>query len=475
MEQRSTSIPPHVLVFPFPVQSHVNVMLNLAEIFSISGFQVTFLIPDHIQTGPRFDQISSRFARYPALYFQAISDGLPLDHPRTGDRVKELFDSINVTTKPQFRHVLKSRAQISSNGNGRAPLTCIIADGIMSFTIDIAKDFGLRTILFRPFSATCFWTLFCVPKLIQAGELPLKEDSDMDKLVENILGMERVLRVRDLPSFCRVEDASDPQLQHVVSETHRATCAHGLILNTLEDLEEPALARIRANFPKLYVIGPLHGYFRPLRSPNSLSEEGRSCIEWLDDQPLKSVVFVSFGNMTVLKSQQLVEFWHGLVNSGKPFLWVVPANLTAGCRIPTEFIDGSGKRGKVVDWAPQEEVLSHPATGGFLTHGGWNSTLESIYEGVPMICWPFYADQQVNSRLVEEVWRIGVDMKDICDRKTVEKAVRELMEVRREELLKSSKEMARLARTSIGQGGSSYVNLDCLIKDIKHMSYAKST
>ncbi|KAL0402909.1 UNVERIFIED_CONTAM: 7-deoxyloganetic acid glucosyl transferase [Sesamum radiatum] len=105
--------------------------------------------------------------------------------------------------------------------------------------------------------------------------------------------------------------------------------------------------------------------------------------------------------MTVLKSQQLEEFWHGLVNSGKPFLWVVPANLTAGCRIVTELIEGSGnKRGKVVDWAPQEEVLSHPATGGFLTHGGWNSTLESIYEGVPMICWPFYADQQVNSRLV---------------------------------------------------------------------------
>ncbi|KAL0382125.1 UNVERIFIED_CONTAM: 7-deoxyloganetic acid glucosyl transferase [Sesamum calycinum] len=332
MEQVPTLVPPHVLVFPFPVQSHVNVMLNLAEIFSISGFQ-------------------------------AISDGLPLDHPRTGDRVKELFDSINVTTKPQFRNVLKSRALSS---NGRAPLTCIIADGIMSFTIDIAQDFGLPTILFRPFSATCFWTLFCVPKLIQAGELPLKEDSDMDRLVENIPGMERVLRVRDLPSFCRVEDAADPQLQHVVSETHRATGAHGLILNTLEDLEEPALARIRANFPKLYVIGPLHGYFRPLRSPNSLSRQHRNCVEWLDDQPLKSVVFVSFGNMTVLKSQQLVEFWYGLVNSGKPFLWVVPANLTAGCRIPTELIEGNGNiRGKVVDWAPQEEVLSHPATGGF--------------------------------------------------------------------------------------------------------------
>ncbi|KAK6145501.1 hypothetical protein DH2020_022321 [Rehmannia glutinosa] len=488
MEQES--FPSHVVVFPFPVQSHVNVMLNLAEIFSLSGFQVTFLIPDHIRKGPRFDQISSRFTRYPGFIFKTISDGLSVNHPRTGDRVKELFDSINATTRPLFRIILKSRSLIC---NGRAPLTCIVADGIMSFAIDIAKDFDLPTILFRPFSATCFWTLFCVPKLIQAGELPLKGvifvtilfciyglsssnyawDSDMEKLVENVPGMEGVLRLRDLPSFCRVEDVSNPQLQHVVSETHRATNAYGLILNTFEDLEESALAHIRANIPKLYVIGPLHGYLRPLQGSKSLSEEDRKCIEWLDDQPLRSVVFVSFGNMTVLNIHQLMEFWHGLLNSGKPFLWVISGNLTTGkCHFPA---DGSVKKGKVVDWAPQEEILSHPATGGFLTHCGWNSTLESVCEGVPMICWPFYADQQVNSRLVEEVWRVGVDMKDICDRRMVEKMVRELMEVRREEFVKSAQEMARLARKSVSEGGASSVSLDSLVRDIKVMSHGKST
>ncbi|KAK6145488.1 hypothetical protein DH2020_022308 [Rehmannia glutinosa] len=389
MEQES--FPSHVVVFPFPVQSHVNVMLNLAEILSLSGFQVTFLIPDPIRKGPRFDQISSRFTRYQGFIFKTISDGLSVNHPRTGDRVKELFDSINATTRPLFRIILKSRSLIC---NGRAPLTCIVADGIMSFAIDIAKDFDLPTILFRPFSATCFWTLFCVPKLIQAGELPLKG----------------VLGLRDLPSFCRVEDVSNPQLQHVVSKTHRATNAYGLILNTFEDLEESVLAHIRANVPKLYEIGSLHGYLRPLQGSKSLSEEDRKCIEWLDDQPLRSFVFVSFGNMTVLNIHQLMEFWHGLLNSG-----------------------------------------------------------------VPMICWPFYADQQVNSRLVEEVWRVGVDMKDICDRRMVEKMVRELMEVRREEFVKSAQEMARLARKSVSEGGASYVSLDSLVRDIKVMSHEKST
>ncbi|KAL3837752.1 hypothetical protein ACJIZ3_022343 [Penstemon smallii] len=463
----------HVLIFPFPVQSHVNVMLNLAEILTLSHIQVTFLIPEYIQDdGPRFKRI---FERYPGFYFEPISDGLPFNHPRTGDRVKELFESIDATTKPEFKNKLNSGDLIS---DGRAPLSCIIADGIMSFVIDIANDFKLPTILFRPFSATCFWTLFCVPKLIEAGELPIKGESNMDKLVSSVPSMEGVLRLRDLPSFCRVENVSDSQLQHVVSETYRATRAYGLILNTSEDLEESALGQIRTKIPQIYTVGPLHAYLKRLKAlPTSsgLIEEEINCLLWLDDQPLKSVIFVSFGNMTVLKRHQFLEFWHGLVNSGKPFLWVIPNNLINDeCEIITEFMKDGEKRGKVVDWAPQEEVLSHPATGCFLTHGGWNSTLESVYEGVPMICWPFYADQQVNSRLVGEVWKNGVDMKDKCDRRIVEKMVRELMEEgRREEFMKLAQGMAKLSRKSVSVGGSSYNNLNRLIDDIKIMSHQK--
>ncbi|TKY69965.1 7-deoxyloganetic acid glucosyltransferase [Spatholobus suberectus] len=90
----------------------------------------------------------------------------------------------------------------------------------------------------------------------------------------------------------------------------------------------------------------------------------------------------------------------------------------------------------MVGWAPQEEVLAHKAIGGFLTHSGWNSTLESVVAGVPMICWPYFADQQINSRFVSEVWKLGLDMKDVCDRHVVEKMVNDLMVHRREEFLR---------------------------------------
>ena len=117
-------------------------------------------------------------------------------------------------------------------------------------------------------------------------------------------------------------------------------------------------------------------------------------------------------------------------------------------------------------WVPQEEVLAHQAISEFLTYSGWNSTLKCIMAGVPMICWPYFADQQTNSRFVSEVCKLGIDMKDVCDRVIVEKMVHHLMEERREIFMKSAVEMARLAKESVSEGGSSYCNLDHLIKDI---------
>ena len=139
-------------------------------------------------------------------------------------------------------------------------------------------------------------------------------------------------------------------------------------------------------------------------------------------------------------------------------------------QIPYELVEGTKDRGYMVGWVPQEEVLAHKAIGGFLTHSGWNSTLESIVAGVPMICWPYFADQQVNSRFVSEVWKLGMDMKDVCDRVMVKKNGESFEEERREIFMKSTTEIARLAKESMSEGGSSYCTLDNLIKDIRIMS-----
>jgi len=195
---------------------------------------------------------------------------------------------------------------------------------------------------------------------------------------------------------------------------------------------------------------------------------------WLDSQLNKSVVYISFGSITIMSRDELLEFWHGLVDSGQRFLWVTRPDLVQGMTeasgqtIPAQLEQGTRERGCFVPWAPQEEVLAHPAVGCFLTHSGWNSTLESIAAGVPMICWPFFADQQITSRFVSEVWKIGVDMKDTCDRVTVERMVRKvMMDV---ELRTSICEMAKIARESTEEGGSSHMNFQKLIQYIKSVS-----
>lgn len=276
----------------------------------------------------------------------------------------------------------------------------------------------------------------------------------------------------------------DRAFEYVTTVTANTIRARALILNTFESLEATALSHVRSHFPVTYAVGPLPALLRsygscfpgnPAVSPTSsmpsasLWEEDRTCMTWLDSQPHKSVVYVSFGSLTVVSREVFVEFWVGLVNSGQRFLWVVRPDLVEeeGLPLPDEVKVGTKERGCLVGWVPQEEVLAHPAVGCFLTHCGWNSTLESMVVGVPMLCWPFFADQQINSRFVSEVWKLGLDMKDLCGRSVVEKMVREVMEGQRADgWRRSARETAKMARESVAEGGSSYTDFRRLIQYI---------
>ncbi|KAL6977416.1 7-deoxyloganetic acid glucosyl transferase [Sarracenia purpurea var. burkii] len=479
--QEEAPLPPHVLIFPLPIQGHVNSMLNLAELLCLAGLDITFLISDFAHCRlHRYANIQARFGRYAGFRFKTISDGLPDDHPRAGERIMELLPSMKDITGPLFKEMMVSTDCLKSDD--RRTVTCVIADGILSLAGDVALEEGIPLVYFRTISACSFWIYFCLQEIIEAGELPLKGNG-MDQLVKSVPGMEGFLRRRDLPGFCRTEDADHPAIQCVKTETRQTTRAQAVILNTFEDLESPILSHIRIHMPNLYTVGPLHSQLKtrlsdqktatPSMASGSFWEEDKSCISWLSAQSPRSVLYVSFGSVAMVTRDELMEFWYGLVNSGQRFLWVVRPNSISDkngeSHVPAELLEGTKERGYMVDWAPQEEVLNHPSVGGFLTHSGWNSTLESIVVGVPMICWPYFADQQVNSRFVNEVWKLGLDMKDTCDRIIVEKMVRDLMEVRKNEILQWTDLIAKLARKAVRKCGSSYNNLDNLIKYIKSM------
>ncbi|KAL0303792.1 UNVERIFIED_CONTAM: 7-deoxyloganetic acid glucosyltransferase [Sesamum radiatum] len=475
-----SAVSPHVLIFPLPLQGPVNCMLKLAELLCLSQIQVTFLNTLHIQERLRScTGAELYFKRYPNFRFETVPDGLPEENPRTGDQIGNLLESMDAVAVPIFRGMVTSGVYGPGSEN---QVTCIIADGIFTFAAGIAGEIGVPLLYFDTISPCGLWTYLCLPKLIKAGEFPFKGD-DLDILVKSVPGMESYLRRRDLPSFCRTGDLADPNIQLYKTEREENPRAYGLILNTFEELEGPILAEMRSVCPNIYTIGPLHAHLKarlaakatsPPVFSNSLWEEDRSCIAWLDSQPPKSVIYVSFGSLAVTTSNQLLEFWHGLVNSGQRFLWVIRPDSIAGknweSEVPVELSEATKERGYIVGWTPQEEVLAHPSVGGFLTHSGWNSTLESIYEGVPMICWPFFIDQQVNSRLVEEAWKLGFDMKDTCDRSIIEKMVRILIDVGKEEFLERADQMAKSAKRCLSDSGSSYNSFERLVEDIKSMS-----
>ncbi|KAG9142174.1 hypothetical protein Leryth_007614 [Lithospermum erythrorhizon] len=201
------------------------------------------------------------------------------------------------------------------------------------------------------------------------------------------------------------------------------------------------------------------------------------CFKWLDQQEPKSVIYVSVGSLSMFKKEDFMELWHGLVSSEVKFLWSIrPGSVEGETLDQLQFLKEEQKGlSCIVGWVPQEQVLAHSSIGGFLTHSGWASTLESIVEGVPMICWAQYVDQQVTSRLVSEVWKIGLDMKGASlDREIVEKMAREVMVTRKEEFQSSAKQLSELAKGAVAKDGSSYGDMKRLVSDIKMLNLQAS-
>lgn len=300
----------------------------------------------------------------------------------------------------------------------------------------------------------------------------------LNTIVDWIPGMKDI-RIRDIPSFRQSKNPSDAiSLNFVMEAVKRAREASAIFIHTFDALEREVLDAISTtiNTPHIYSIGPLQLLLNHIpNDPNSklvgysLWKEDTECLKWLDTKPPKSVVYVNFGSIAVLTPQQLVEIGMGLANSKHNFLWIIRPDLIVGESdvLPPEFTSETKERGLVTSWCPQEQVLNHPSVGGFLTHCGWNSTLESLTAGVPMLCWPFFADQQTNCRFTRVEWGVGMEIDNDVKRDEMAKLVRELMEGDKGRQMKSkAMEWKKLAHEATAQHGSSSKNLDTLVNHV---------
>lgn len=221
-----------------------------------------------------------------------------------------------------------------------------------------------------------------------------------------------------MPSFIRTTNLNETMFDFMGSQVQNCLTSSAIIFNTFQDFEHQVLEALKAKFPNIYTIGPLplllkHVPENPLMSLKpSLWKEDTTCLNWLDKWEPNSVVYVNYGSWTVITEHHLREFAWGLANSKHPFLWIIRSDVVMGesAILPKEFSDEIKERGYVTSWCPQDEVLTHPSIGVFLTHCGWNSVTEAICGGVPIICWPFFAEQQMNCRYVCTNWRTGMEV-----------------------------------------------------------------
>ncbi|GAY35067.1 hypothetical protein CUMW_278000 [Citrus unshiu] len=191
-------------------------------------------------------------------------------------------------------------------------------------------------------------------------------------------------------------------------------------------------------------------------------QNNESCIKWLNDQAKGSVVYVSFGSMATLKIEEMEELAWGLKASDKE---------SEQSKLPENFSDETSQKGLVVNWCPQLGVLAHEATGCFLTHCGWNSTLEALSLGVPMVAMPQWADQSTNSKYIMDVWKMGLkapaDEKGIVRREAIAHCISEILEGERgKEIKQNAGKWRNFAEEAVAKGGSSDKNIDEFVANL---------
>ncbi|KAM0064165.1 putative UDP-glucuronosyl/UDP-glucosyltransferase [Helianthus debilis subsp. tardiflorus] len=431
-----------------PLQGHMTPMLHLATFLHSKGFSITIAHSELNRPDP---------SNHPGLTFLPLHDNISatLDFANA----IQFLQTLNDNCRPHFQEHLVQIINAQKDSSDKETIV-IIYDNLMYFAGSVAGDLGLPSIVLRTSSSSIFPAIKIIPQLHQEGRFPVQ-----DCMLQEIVTELNPLRYKDLPFY----GLPIKQTLETINMIMPKTPPSAYLWNTLEFLEPSALTQIRDHYQvPVFTVGPLHKII-PTPSSTSFLEEDTSCISWLDKQAPKSVLYVSLGSIANMDEKVSTEMAWGLANSNQPFLWVVRPGSVKGFEwiefLPEGLVSEMKARGLIVKWAPQKEVLAHSAVGGFWSHCGWNSTLESMFEGVPMLCQPFDLDQKVTTRYLSYVWKMGVEI--VVERGEIEGAIRRVLVGKEaEEMKQRAMEIQEKVKNAISDGGSSHNSLKKLVEFI---------
>ncbi|XP_031251695.1 linamarin synthase 2-like [Pistacia vera] len=477
-----TPTKPHAVLIPYPAQGHVTPMMQLAKLLHSKGFHITYVNTEFNHKRLIRSRGSNALKGLPDFQFKTIPDGLPPSDRDATQDIPALCASIRKTCLTPFVELI---SKLNSSGEV-PPVTTIVSDGVMTFGIKAAEILGLPVVTLWTASVCGMLGYLQYAELVERGTVPFKDekfltDGTLDTPIDWIPGVNH-LRLKDLPSFMRVTDVNDIMFDYLGTESQNCLKSSAIIFNTYDEFEHEALEFISSKFPRnnMYTVGPLPLLCRHLPETNhfksfrtSLWKEDSECLKWLDKQEPDSIVYVNYGSITVMSDEHLKEFAWGLANSKHPFLWILRPDVVEGTDdsaiLPQEYFEEIKDRGLIVSWCPQDQVLSHPSIGLFLTHCGWNSTIETVNGGVPVICWPFFAEQQTNRRYACTTWGMGMEVNEDVKRDDIEALVKEMMEGERgKQMRQKAQEWKKMAEETTDIGGKSYNNFNRLIKEAFH-------
>ncbi|KAB1221193.1 UDP-glycosyltransferase 73C3 [Morella rubra] len=472
----------HFVLFPLMAQGHMIPMIDIAKLLARRGVIVSIVTTTH--NAARFESSIARAVEY-GLLIQVIQLQFPYEKagiPEGCDNLDKLPSLALATNFFTSTSMLKQSVKKLFEELAPQP-NCMISDMCLPWTSDIARRFHIPRFSFVGVSCFC---LLCLHNL-----------RIHKAAYESISCETEYFVLPGLPDHLKFTKSqlpwdADPEMQKISEQMVAADLAsYGVIVNTFQELEPAYVKEFRkAREDKVWCIGPVSlcnkdNLDRAVRG-NKASMEEYQWLKWLDAQEPCSVVYACLGSLCNLTPSQLIELGLGLEQSNKPFIWVIREAKNSE-ELEKWILEGrfeeriKGRGLLFRGWAPQLLILSHPSVGGFLTHCGWNSTIEAICVGVPMLTWPLFGDQFMNEKLVVQVLKIGVrvgvedpvrwgeeEKTVLVNKEDVKRAIDRLMDVgeEREERRKRARELGEMAQKAVEDGGSSYVDMTLLIEDI---------
>lgn len=452
---------PHALLLPYPAQGHVIPLMELAHCLVDRGFKITF-----VNTEFNHERLVAALPKElegaDQIHLVTIPDGLG-----PGEDRNDFLLQVEAMLKfmPGFLEALIEETDKESEDK----ITCFIADVSIAWSFEVAGKKGFRLGAFWPANAGTLATMLSIPWLIEEGIIGEDGTVKRREMIKLSPGMPAMSTARFIWNGFGDSKTGEVVFNYMVRNNQALEFAERIICNSIYELEQTVFTYV----PNILPVGPLLTGQRSGKLVGHFWPEDATCTTWLDEQPANSVVYVAFGSFTIFNQRQFQELAHGLEVTGRPFLWVVRPGLTDGeaDALPRGFRDKVRGRGRMVGWCPQQKVLAHPSIACFISHCGWNSTMEGVRNGVPFLCWPYFADQFLNQSYISDVWRTGLAMapddSGIVSSIEIKSKVEELLA--NDEFRGRAMALKEMASESVRKGGSSFENLNSFVDAMKEL------